>query len=242
MWEWENEFLGWGPSGSWVPGGCASFAAGHFTHSCQAGRVGFLGLNLEKVFTLLSPVNPFSPGTPSYLSFFFFLNNFIYVFIFGFAGSSLLLGLSLAAVRVHYSLLWCADLLRCLPSWWSTGSRACGLLQLWCTGFVAPWNVGSSWTRGLLPWQVGSLPPSHQGSPPHTLVWRLDPGLSSPKTSPFLLSASPLPRSLYPKLPTVTSLFAHNTQAPEEPNPGTLLRLSFSHAQPSWVLPAFLCS
>ena len=146
----------------------------------------------------------------------------------------MLLGLSLAAVRGHYSLLWCADLLRCLPSWWSTGSRACGLR--------CPTECGIFLDQGLLPWQVGSLPPSHQGSPPHTLVWSLDPGLSSPKTSPSLLSASPLPRSLYPKVPTVTSLFAHNTQAPEEPNPGTPLRLSFSHAQPSWVLPAFLCS
>lgn len=71
VWEWENEVLGWGPSGSWVPEGCASFAVGHFAHSCQASRVGFLGLNSEKAFTLLSPGNPSSPGTPSYLSIFF---------------------------------------------------------------------------------------------------------------------------------------------------------------------------
>ena len=66
--------------------------------------MGFLGLNSEKVSTLLSPVNPSSPGTPSYLSIFLF-NNFIYVFVFGCAGSSLLLGLSLAAVRGDSSSL-----------------------------------------------------------------------------------------------------------------------------------------
>ena len=41
--------------------------------------------------------------------------------------------------------------------------------QLWCTGLVALWHVGSSQTQGsslYLPlyWQADSLPPSHQGS------------------------------------------------------------------------------
>ena len=43
-------------------------------------------------------------------------------------------------------------------------------------GLVAPWHVGSSWTRDhtrLLHWQADSLPLSHQGSPPYKLLFNL---------------------------------------------------------------------
>ena len=43
-----------------------------------------------------------------------------------------------------------------------TGSGAHGLQELWCTGFVAPQHVGSSWTRGRThdP-SIGSQPVNH---------------------------------------------------------------------------------
>ena len=76
-------------------------------------------------------------------------------------------GLSLVAVSGGYSLLLCAGFsLRWLLLLWSTGSRcvgfsSCGMRaqqlwlagsrvqaqQLWCTGLVALWHVGSSRTR-----------------------------------------------------------------------------------------------
>ena len=63
--------------------------------------------------------------------------------------------LSLAAVNRGYSSLQhMAFLLWGLPLLWSTGSRhvgfcSCSMLaqQLWCSGLVAPWCVGSSRTR-----------------------------------------------------------------------------------------------
>ena len=101
----------------------------------------------------------------------FFLNKFIYLFYFWlrwvFVAAR---GLSLVAASGGYSLLRCAG----FSLWWllllqSTGSRrtgfsscgtwasvavACGLSscgmraqQLWHTGLVAPWHVGSSRTR-----------------------------------------------------------------------------------------------
>ena len=139
--------------------------------------MGFLGLNSEKVSTLLSPVNPSSPGTPSYLSIFLF-NNFMYVFVFGCAGSSLLLGLSLAAVRGDSSL--CAGFLLCLPH---GGAQA-----------VARAGFSSCCTPG-------SVVVMHESSP----------------------KMLPLPRSLYPEVPIVTSL--PTTHTPEEPKPGSPLRL-----------------
>ena len=91
----------------------------------------------------------------------------INLFIFGCIGSLLLRGLSLVVVSGGYSSLWCAGFsLRWLVLLRSMGSRhagfgSCGTQaqqlwlagsrvqaqQLWCTGLVAPWHVGSSWTR-----------------------------------------------------------------------------------------------
>ena len=156
--------------------------------------MGCLGLNSEKVSTLLSPVNPSSPGTPLYLSTFLF-NNFICVFVFGCAGSSLLLGLSLAAVRGDSSSL-CAGFLRCLPH---GGAQA-----------VARAGFSSCCTPG-------SVVVVHESSP----------------------KMLPLPRSLYPEVPMVTSLPTTHTH-PRSPT----LEVPYvsSHAQASWVLPPFLCS
>ena len=99
----------------------------------------------------------------SFSVFYFYL--FIY---FGCVGSLLLLmGFSLAEASGGYSSLRCTGFsLRLLLLLWSTGSRrmdfsSCGMWaqqlwlvgsraqvqQLWYTGLVAPWHVGSSRTR-----------------------------------------------------------------------------------------------
>ena len=63
----------------------------------------------------------------SSLSFFFFFNNFLFLFIFGCAGSSLLHRLSLVAVSEGYSSLWYSVfLLQWLLLLQSTGSRHVG--------------------------------------------------------------------------------------------------------------------
>ena len=101
------------------------------------------------------------------LGFFFFINLFFILFIFGCVSSSLL--------RVGFFQLWLAGAILCCGAWashcgsfsccgaralerrlsscgtwtqqlWLTGSRA-QAQQLWRTGLVAPWHVGSSWTR-----------------------------------------------------------------------------------------------
>ena len=88
------------------------------------------------------------------LSFFFF--NFIYLFIFGCVGPSLLHeGFSLVAASGGYSSLQCMGFsLRWLLLLQSTGPRCMGFSscgtraqQLWRTGLVAPQHVGSSRTR-----------------------------------------------------------------------------------------------
>ena len=57
----------------------------------------------------------------------FLKNKFIYLFIFGCVGSSLLHGLSLVLVSGGYSSLWCAGFsLRWLLLLQSTGSRRAG--------------------------------------------------------------------------------------------------------------------
>ena len=93
---------------------------------------------------------------------------FIYLFSYGCVGSSFLRAGFLQLWRGRgYSLLRCAGFSlqwplllqstgsRCVGfsscgTWaqqlWPTGSRA-RAQQLWCTGLVAPWYVGSSWTR-----------------------------------------------------------------------------------------------
>ena len=85
-------------------------------------------------------------------SFFFFF----FFFFFGCVGSSSLrVGFSLVAASGGYSSLRCMDFsLRWLLLLWSTGSRCVGFSscgawaqQLWCTGLVALWHVGSSQTR-----------------------------------------------------------------------------------------------
>ena len=64
----------------------------------------------------------------SLLCFYFFINLFIYLFIFGFIGSLLLcVGSSLVVESRGYSLLWCTGFsLRWLLLLWSTGSRRVG--------------------------------------------------------------------------------------------------------------------
>ena len=106
----------------------------------------------------------------NWLFFFFLINLFIYLFIFGCVGSSLLCaGCLLVAVSGGYS----PTSLRCSGfslSWLlllqTTGSRRAGFSscgtwaqqlwlagsraqaqQLWRTGLVAPWHVGSSRAR-----------------------------------------------------------------------------------------------
>ena len=83
---------------------------------------------------------------------------YIYLFIYDCAVSSLLLELfsscSTQAFRCGGSCVehrlegaWAlADAAHELVSCWSPGSKA-QAQQLWCTGFVAPRHVGSSWTR-----------------------------------------------------------------------------------------------
>ena len=64
-------------------------------------------------------------------------------------------GLSLVAASRGHSSLWCVGFsLQWLLLLWSTGSRhtgfsSCGTQaqQLWHTGLVALWNMGSSWAR-----------------------------------------------------------------------------------------------
>ena len=98
----------------------------------------------------------------------FLKNKFIYLFIFGCVGSSLLCAGFLQLRRVGATLsLWCTG----FSLWWllllrSTGSRCAGFSscgtrarqlwlagsrvqaqQLWHMGLVAPQHVGSSWTR-----------------------------------------------------------------------------------------------
>ena len=41
---------------------------------------------------------------------------------------------------------------------------SCSPSALWCTVLVAPWHVGSTWTRGQTHWHMDSLPLSYQGS------------------------------------------------------------------------------
>ena len=79
----------------------------------------------------------------------FFGLRWIYLFIFGCAGSSLLREgfLQLWIVRTTLQL-WCVGFsLQWLLLLWSMGSSACGLQQLWHTGLAAPCHVGSSQTR-----------------------------------------------------------------------------------------------
>jgi len=62
---------------------------------------------------------------------------------------------------------------------WLLGSRA-RAKQLWCTGFVAPWHVGSSWIRDWIclsfTCQADALPLSHQGSPLLYLIQQFECG------------------------------------------------------------------
>ena len=68
----------------------------------------------------------------------------VYLFIFGYAGSSLLPGLSLVAESGGYSLVAEHGLRTVGASLRSTGSRVCRLPELWRTGLVALRPVGSS--------------------------------------------------------------------------------------------------
>ena len=101
------------------------------------------------VFGLLSQIIPPSPSpTVSKSLFSMPLKKKFYSFIFVSAGSSELPGLSSVLVSRGYSLLQGAGFsLRWLPISQSTGSRACGLWQLWCSGLVVLWHVRSSLMR-----------------------------------------------------------------------------------------------
>ena len=87
----------------------------------------------------------------------FFFYKFIYLFTYFWLRWVFVAvrGLSLVAASGGYSSLRCAGFsLRWLLLLWSTGSRlmgfsSCGTQaqQLWCTGLVAPWRVGSFQTR-----------------------------------------------------------------------------------------------
>ena len=99
-----------------------------------------------------------------FLNFIYLVNLFYFWLICVFVAAH---GLSLVAASRGYSSLQCTGFsLRQLLLLWSTGSRrtgfsSCGTWaqqlwlagsraqaqQLWCTGLVAPWHVGSSRTR-----------------------------------------------------------------------------------------------
>ena len=105
----------------------------------------------------------------SFVLFFFFLINFIYLFIYLWLSWIFVAvcGLSLVVVSGGYSSLWCMGVSLQWPLLlWSTGSRhagfsSCGARaqqlwlagsraqaqELWCTGLVAPQHAGSSQTR-----------------------------------------------------------------------------------------------
>ena len=108
--------------------------------------------------------------------------------MFGHAGSSFLLRLSLVAVSRDFSLLWCTVfLLRWLLSLWRSGSRYLGFSscstwaqQLWLVNSTSQaeklWHAGLFASRRgifldqgfilcLLHCPVDSLPLSHQGNP-----------------------------------------------------------------------------
>ena len=90
------------------------------------------------------------------LSIFFLFLKFIYLFIFG-CVQSLLLPVGFLQLQLVGATLPCSartSHCSCFPLLWSTGSRhmvfsSCGMQaqQLWLTGLVAPWHVGSSQTR-----------------------------------------------------------------------------------------------
>ena len=118
-------------------------------------------------------------GTVPLSQFFIYFFKFIYlfVFIFGCVGSSSLVhGLSLAAVSGGYSSLRCADFsLSWLLMWQSTGSRhvgfsSCGTQtqQLWLSGsgsVVVAHGLSCSAACGIFP---------GQGSNPCPLHWQAD--------------------------------------------------------------------
>ena len=78
----------------------------------------------------------------------FFLKLFIYLFIFGWVGSSFLCeGFSLVAASGDHSSTRCAGLSLSQPLVAKHGSRRAGSVVLWLMGPVAPRHVGSSQTR-----------------------------------------------------------------------------------------------
>ena len=102
-----------------------------------------------------------------YISFFLNINLFIYFYFWLLWVFVAVRGLSLIAASGGHSSLRCADFSpQCPLLLWSTGSRGAGFSscdtraqelwlassraqaqQLWCTGLVAPWHVGSSQAR-----------------------------------------------------------------------------------------------
>ena len=83
-----------------------------------------------------------------YMSCFLFFFKYKFIYLLGCVGSSLLCaGFSLVAASGGYSSLQCVGFsLWWLLLLWNTGSRA-QAQQLWCTGLVALWHVGSSQSR-----------------------------------------------------------------------------------------------
>ena len=96
---------------------------------------------------------------------FFFFSNFIYLFIFGSAGCSLLHGLfPSCGVRAAYwghLSCWGAQVVRAsvivAPGLWSTGSIV-------VTRGLSCSDLRPGLTPRLVQWQADSLPLSHQGS------------------------------------------------------------------------------
>ena len=132
---------------------------------CQRNcmRSGFFPWNLQKCTQPGWLILIFTLPVSSWIEWFsFFFELFIYLSVFGCAGSSLLRGLSLAAVSVGYPLLQRVGFSFCwlllLPStnsrcvdFSSCGSRAPEQQAQWlrCMDSVAPRRVGSSQTRDL---------------------------------------------------------------------------------------------
>ena len=128
-------------------------------------------------------------GFPNLYIHFSFKNNFIYLFILAGLGLHCYLGFSLVAASRSYSLdAGHGFSLTGLLFLQSRGSQAAGSVAevpgLWSTGSVvvvhrlgcfAPRGIlpGLGMNRCLLPWQVDSLPLSHQGSPVHPRLYAL---------------------------------------------------------------------
>ena len=160
---WDN------PSPGWIQPSATTYShkPSHSWRKSPLDSENFGGCDLI-VFLWSSHSLSCSPGL-NFPTFFFFLICslfliFIYLFSFGYAGSSLLcvlfsswgVGFSLVAASRGYSLLQYAGFSCCRArAPWPTGFTSCRVWALdhrlrWHTGLVAPWHVGSS-PAGITP-------------------------------------------------------------------------------------------